>query len=255
MTLTQRVLITAGASGIGLEMARAFAATGASVWVTDVDQAALAALPDGLRGDHVDASDEAAMDGLFAAIKAAWGGLDVLCANAGIKGPTAPVTDMPMADWRECLAVNLDGAMLAARGAARLMVPQRSGVMLFTSSTSGLYGTPFRAPYSAAKWAVIGLMKTVAMELGPQGIRANAICPGSVNGPRIDRVIAAEAQAKGMSPDAVRQGYASGTALGQLSDAQDVAAMAVFLASPGARMVSGQAIAVDGFTINPDPQV
>ena len=251
----QRVLITAGASGIGLEMARAFSATGAAVWVTDVDQAALTGLPDGIKGDCVDASDEAAMDGLFAAIKTAWGGLDVLCANAGIKGPTAPVTDMPMADWHECLSVNLDGAMLAARGAARLMVAQRSGVMLFTSSTSGLYGTPFRAPYSAAKWAVIGLMKTVAMELGPQGIRANAICPGSVNGPRIDRVIAAEAQAKGMTPDAVRQGYAAGTALGKLSDAQDVAAMAVFLASPAARMVSGQAIAVDGFTINPDPQV
>lgn len=253
--MAQRVLITAGASGIGLTMARAFADSGASVWVTDVDSAALAALPGGIRGDRVDASDEAAMDGLFAAMKAAWGGLDVLCANAGIKGPTAPVTDMPMAEWRECLAVNLDGALLAARGAARLMVPQRSGVMLFTSSTSGLYGTPFRAPYSAAKWAVIGLMKTVAMELGPQGIRANAICPGSVNGPRIDRVIATEAHAKGMTPDAVRQGYASGTALGRLSDAEDVAAMAVFLASPGARMVSGQAIAVDGFTINPDPQV
>jgi len=253
--LAQRVLITAGASGIGLAMAHAFAAGGASVRVTDVDQAALVALPDAIRGDRVDASDEAAMDGLFSAIATAWGGLDVLCANAGIKGPTAPVAEMPMAQWHACLSVNLDGAMLAARGAARLMLPQRSGVMLFTSSTSGLYGTPFRAPYSAAKWAVIGLMKTVAMELGPQGIRANAICPGSVKGPRIDRVIEAEAQAKGMSPDAVRRGYAAGTALGRLSDAQDVAAMAVFLASPAARMVSGQAIAVDGFTINPDPQV
>jgi len=165
------------------------------------------------------------------------------------------VADMPLDGWRDCLSVNLDGAMLAARGAARLMLPQRSGVMVFTSSTSGLYGTPFRAPYAAAKWAVIGLMKTVAMELGPQGIRANAICPGSVNGPRIDRVIEAEAAAKGMTADAVRQGYASGTALGRLSDAEDVAAMAVFLASPAARMVTGQAIAVDGFTINPDPQV
>jgi len=251
--LSQRVLITAGASGIGLEMARAFAAGGASVWVTDVDQAALAVLPGGMRGDRVDASDEAAMDGLFAAMKAAWGGLDVLCANAGIKGPTAPLSDMPMAEWRECLSVNLDGAMLAARGAARLMAPQRAGVMLFTSSTSGLYGTPFRAPYAAAKWAVIGLMKTVAMELGPFGIRANAICPGSVNGPRIDRVIEAEAAAKGMTADAVRAGYASGTALGRLTDPEDVAHMALFLAGDGARMVSGQALTVDGFTINPDP--
>jgi NAD(P)-dependent dehydrogenase (short-subunit alcohol dehydrogenase family) len=251
--MSQRVLITAGAAGIGLAMARGFAAAGADVWVTDVDDAALSALPAGIRGERVDVADEAAMDALFARIGAAWGGLDVLCANAGIKGPTASVAEMPLDGWRACLGVNLDGALLAARGAARIMERQGAGVMLFTSSTSGLYGTPYRAPYSAAKWAVIGLMKTVAMELGPKGIRANAICPGSVNGPRIDRVIEAEAAAKGMTPEAVRAGYASGTALGRLSDPEDVAAMAVFLASPAARMISGQAIAVDGFTINPDP--
>jgi NAD(P)-dependent dehydrogenase (short-subunit alcohol dehydrogenase family) len=114
--MAQRVLITAGASGIGLAMARAFAAGEARVWVADVDAVALAALPEGIRGARVDASDEAAMDGLFAAIAAEWGGLDVLCANAGIKGPTASVAEMPMVEWRECLSVNLDGAMLAARG-------------------------------------------------------------------------------------------------------------------------------------------
>ena len=105
----------------------------------------------------------------------------------------------------------------------------------------------------AAKWGVIGLMKTVAMELGPHGIRANAICPGSVNGPRIDRVIDAEAAAKGMTPDAVRQGYASGTAMKRLSDPEDVADLALFLASDRARMISGQALAVDGMTYNVDP--
>jgi NAD(P)-dependent dehydrogenase (short-subunit alcohol dehydrogenase family) len=143
--------------------------------------------------------------------------------------------------------------MLLAREAARLMKPAGKGVIIFMSSTSGLYGTPYRAPYSAAKWGIIGLMKTVAMELGPHGIRANAICPGSVNGPRIDRVIEAEAAAKGTTPDAIRQGYASGTALKRLSDPEDVAQMALFLASDGARMVSGQALTVDGLTINPDP--
>jgi len=251
--MSQRVLITAGASGIGLAMARAFLASGASVRVTDVDRAALAALPAGIAGEAADASDEAEMSAVLMRIAGDWGGLDVLCANAGIKGPTAAIDAMPLDGWRECLAVNLDGAMLAAKHAAPLMKRARSGVMIFTSSTAGLYGVPFRAPYAAAKWAVIGLMKTVAMELGPFGIRANAICPGSVNGPRIDHVIDAEAAAKGMTPEAVRDGYASGTALGRLSDPQDIAAMAVFLASPGARMLSGQAIAVDGFTINPDP--
>lgn len=248
-----RVLITAGANGIGLVMARAFAGTGARVWVTDVDPAAISALPPGIRGTCCDAAQEPAMEALFAKIATTWGGLDVLCANAGIKGPTAGIEEMPLEGWHQCLAVNLDGAMLAAKHAARLMKPAGKGVMIFTSSTSGLYGTPFRAPYVAAKWGVIGLMKTVAMELGPYGIRANAICPGSVNGPRIDRVIEAEAQAKGMPPDAVRQGYAAGTALKRLSDPEDVAGMALFLASDAARMVSGQALAVDGMTYNVDP--
>lgn len=249
----KRVLITAGANGIGLVMAQAFAAQGHRVWVTDVDAAMIAALPPGMRGSLVDASLEPGMELLFAEIAEQWGGLDVLCANAGIKGPTAAIEDMDLAAWHQCLAVNLDGAMLAAKHAARLMKPAGKGVMIFTSSTSGLYGTPFRAPYVAAKWGVIGLMKTVAMELGPFGIRANAICPGSVNGPRIDRVIDAEAEAKGMTADAVRQGYASGTALKQLSDPEDVANLALYLASDGARMIAGQALAVDGMTYNVDP--
>jgi NAD(P)-dependent dehydrogenase (short-subunit alcohol dehydrogenase family) len=249
----KRVLITAGANGIGLVMARAFAAEGYRVWVTDVDAGQIAALPPGIRGTVADAAQEPAMEALFADITADWGGLDVLCANAGIKGPTAAIEDMPLEGWHQCLGVNLDGAMLAAKHAARLMKPAGRGVMIFTSSTSGLYGTPFRAPYVAAKWGVIGLMKTVAMELGPHGIRANAICPGSVNGPRIDRVIDAEAAAKGMAPDAVRQGYASGTAMKRLSDPEDVADLALFLASDRARMISGQALAVDGMTYNVDP--
>jgi NAD(P)-dependent dehydrogenase (short-subunit alcohol dehydrogenase family) len=247
------VLITAGANGIGLVMARAFAEAGYRVWVTDVDTAMIAALPPGIRGSLVDASHEAGMETLFAEITAEWGGLDVLCANAGIKGPTAGIEDMDLAAWHQCLAVNLDGAMLAAKHGAKLMKPAGRGVMIFTSSTSGLYGTPYRAPYVAAKWGVIGLMKTVAMELGSFGIRANAICPGSVNGPRIGRVIEAEAAAKGMTPDAVRKGYASGTAMKQLTDPEDVAALALYLASDGARMISGQALAVDGMAYNVDP--
>ncbi|GAB1362030.1 SDR family oxidoreductase [Rhodobacter sp.] len=251
--MSRRVLITAGANGIGLVMARAFAALGDRVWVTDVDSAALAALPPGIRGSLCDASNGAQMEALFAALTADWGGLDVAIANAGIKGPTAAIEDMPLDGWAECIGVNLDGAMLLARGAARLMKPQGRGVITFLSSTAGLYANPFRAPYVAAKWGVIGLMKTVAMELGPHGIRANAICPGSVNGPRIDRVIAAEAEAKATTPEAIRQGYASGTALKRLTDPEDVADMALFLASDGARMVSGQALAVDGMTYNVDP--
>jgi NAD(P)-dependent dehydrogenase (short-subunit alcohol dehydrogenase family) len=124
-----------------------------------------------------------------------------------------------------------------------------------TSSTAGQYGYPYRAPYAAAKWAVIGLTKTLAMELGPFGVRANVICPGAVEGPRMEGVLAREAAAKGMTRDAVYEGYASGTALGSFVEGRDVAEMAEFLCSDKARLVSGQVIAVDGFTVNPDPKV
>lgn len=253
--MTSRVVITAGGAGIGRAMATAFAATGARVWVTDVDEAALGAAPQGVRASRVDTADEAEMSRFMSEVRKVWGGIDVLCANAGIKGPTAAIEDMPLDGWRDCLAVNLDGAFLAAKHAAPMMKAERSGVIVFTSSTAGLYGYPYRSPYAAAKWAVIGLMKSVAMELGPFGIRANAIAPGAVTGPRMDRVIEAEAAAKGMTCEQVRDGYAGGTALGSLVDPEDIASMAVFLASDAARMVSGQVIAVDGFTINPDPKV
>jgi NAD(P)-dependent dehydrogenase (short-subunit alcohol dehydrogenase family) len=249
----RRVLVTAGASGIGLVVARRFAAEGDRVFVTDVDEAALDVLPEGISGAPVDVADEGAMATLATRLQADWGGVDVVCANAGIKGPTARVTETPLDGWRDCMGVNLEGAFLTAKHMLPLM--GAGGVILFTSSTAGIYGFPYRAPYAAAKWGVIGLMKTVAMEEGPRGIRANAILPGSVKGPRIDRVFEAEAAEKGMAVEAVREGYAAGTALRSLVDPEDVADMAVFLASPAAKMVTGQAIAVDGFTINPDPQV
>ena len=252
--MTARVLITAGAAGIGHAMATAFAATGARVWVADSDAAALASCPREWQRTTLDVTDEGGMRALFGDIEAKWGGLDVLCANAGISGPTAPVEDVDLADWRACIAVNLDGAFLAAKYAAPLMKAQGGGAIILTSSTAGQYGYPNRAPYAAAKWAVIGLMKTLAMELGPWGVRANAICPGSVEGPRMEGVLQREAAAKGMTRDQVYAGYASGTSMGRFVEAGDIAAMAVFLASQGARLVSGQVIAVDGHTVNPDPK-
>lgn len=249
-----RTLITAGASGIGRAMASAFEKAGAEVWVTDVDAAALEACPASWRKTCADASDEDAMRALFESLARDWGGLDTLCANAGIAGPTAALSEIELADWQRCVSVNLEGAFLAAKHAAPLMTAAGQGAMIFTSSTAGLYGFPYRAPYAAAKWGVIGLMKTVAMELGPQGIRANAICPGAVNGPRMDGVMEREAAAKGMPPQVIRRGYESGNSLGTLVDAEDIAAMAVFLASDAAARVSGQVIAVDGHTENPDPK-
>ena len=249
-----RVVVTGGASGIGRAMADAFAAAGARVWVIDPDLAAIDTCPEAWGRSPVDVADEQALRQVFAGVEELWGGLDVLCANAGASGPTAPVEEVVLEDWHRCLAVNLDGAFLAAKHSARMMKRAGTGVMLLTSSTAGLFGYPNRAPYSAAKWGVIGLAKTLAMELGPFGIRANAICPGAVEGPRMDGVIAREAAAKGMTEDEVRAGYASGTSMRQFVRPEDIADMALFLASPEARMVSGQAIAVDGHTENPDPK-
>ena len=172
-----RVLITAGANGIGLVIAQSFAATGAQVWVTDVDAAAIAALPRDIRGSCVSVADEAGMAALMAQIHADWGGLDTLCINAGVKGPTSAITDTSLDAWRDCVAIGLDGAFLTVKHAAPLM-KDKGGAMIFTSSTAGLYGFPYRSPYAAAKWAIIGLMKTAAMELGGYGIRCNAIAPG-----------------------------------------------------------------------------
>ncbi|UWR23496.1 SDR family oxidoreductase [Sulfitobacter sp. S190] len=245
------VLITAGASGIGRAMGAAFAGAGHDVWVTDVDARALAAVPDSWHAHRVDATDEPAMRDLIAAMPQ----IDVLCANAGVAGPTAPIEAVELADWRACVSVNLEGAFLAAKHAAPRMKAAGRGAIVLTSSTAGIYGYPNRAPYAAAKWAVIGLMKTLAMELGPHGIRANAICPGAVEGDRMEGVLAREAAAKGMTRDQVYHGYAAGTSMRRFVEAGDIAQMALFLGSDAARMVSGQVIAVDGHTENPDPRL
>lgn len=245
-----RVLITAGASGIGYAMAEAFADAGWDVWITDVDVAALADCPASWTCRHADVSSEADMQAVMTEI----GDLDALCANAGIAGPTARVEDVDWADWKTCVDITLGGAFLTVKHAAPLLKAKGSGAIVLTASTAGRHGYPNRAPYAAAKWGVIGLMKTLAMELGPFGIRANAICPGAVEGPRMEGVLEREAVAKGMTRDQVHDGYAAGTSLRTFVRAEDVAAMALFLASDGAARISGQVIAVDGHTENPDPK-
>jgi NAD(P)-dependent dehydrogenase (short-subunit alcohol dehydrogenase family) len=152
------------------------------------------------------------------------------------------------------VSVNLEGAFLTAKYATPIMKRQKSGAIIFTTSTAGLFGYPNRAPYAAAKWGIIGLMKTIAMELGPHGIRANAIAPGAVEGPRMEGVLEREATAKAMTRDQVYDGYAAGTSMRTFVTADDIAAMALFLGSDAAARISGQVIAVDGHTENPDPK-
>lgn len=247
-----KVLITAGGSGLGRAMATAFHDAGHEVWATDISESGLENVP--WQTTRADSSSETDNQNLFNEIQSVWGGIDVVCANAGIAGPTAGVENVSLDDWRECVSVNLEGAFLTAKYATPLMKQQKSGAMIFTSSTAGIFGYPNRAPYAAAKWGIIGLMKTIAMELGPFGVRANVIAPGAVEGPRMEGVLAREAAAKGMTRDQVYKGYAAGTSMRTFVTAQDVAAMALFLGSDAAARVSGQVIAVDGHTENPDPK-
>ncbi|MCE2517363.1 MAG: SDR family oxidoreductase [Alphaproteobacteria bacterium] len=249
--MTQHVFITAGGSGLGLAMAKAFLDNGAKVAVTDADPAMLErarADAPGLVGFTADASNEDEMADVFSQLRSRWTDLDVVMANAGTAGPTAAIEDVTLTEWKSCLAVNLDGSFLTARLAAPWMKDQQRGVMTLTSSTAGLFGYPFRSPYAAAKWGIIGLMKTLAMELGPFGIRVNAICPGAVEGDRMDRVIAKEAEARGISEADLRQGYGDCVSLRRFVTAEDIANTALFLASPMAKNVSGMAMTVDGHT-------
>ena len=192
----QRILITAAGSGIGRVTAEAFVAAGAKVYICDVDGGALSATLKAqpkFTGMVADVSDEAQVTELFKAATEKLGGLDVLVNMAGVAGPTANLEDISLTDWRRCLAVNLDGAFLCAKAAIPHLKRNQSGCIINMSSNAGLFGFPRRSPYASAKWAIRGLTKTLAQELGPSGIRVNCICPGAVEGDRIDRVIAAEA--------------------------------------------------------------
>ena len=246
-----RVLVTAGAAGIGLATARAFAAEGARVFICDIDEKALAtvgASDPALASVVCDVADPAAVDRLFAAATNALGGLDALVNNAGIAGPTAPCEEVKLADWERTLAVDLTGAFLCAQRAIPLLKESSNASIANLSSAAGRFGFPLRTPYAAAKWGVIGLTKSLSIELGPFGVRVNAICPGSVAGPRIDSVFAHKAAARGVPPDVVRDEALAKTSLRRLVTADDIANAIVFLASPCGANISGQALPVDADT-------
>ncbi|HET7379214.1 MAG TPA: SDR family oxidoreductase [Gaiellales bacterium] len=244
-----RVAITAGAGGIGREIARAFAGKDTRVAVCDADAAAVtAAADDGLDAQVVDVADGEALDRWLDGVLERFGGLDVLVNNAGIAGPTALVEDIDPADWERCIAIDLSSHFRASRRVIPAMKAAGAGSIINLSSTSGLVGCGMRAPYVAAKWAVIGLTKTLAIELGPHGVRANAICPGSVDGERMRGVIHREASARGLDRSVVEREYIGGQSISRFVQPGEIADMCVFLASDAARMVTGQAIAVDGHT-------
>jgi NAD(P)-dependent dehydrogenase (short-subunit alcohol dehydrogenase family) len=247
-----RVLVTAGAAGIGRAIAQTFAAHGARVHVCDAAPAALDACgreqPD-ISRSLADVSRVDEVDRLFADVKRELGGLDVLINNAGIAGPTAKVEDIRPEDWDRCIAVDLNGMFYCTRLAMPLLKAngrERGGSVINMSSVAGRLGMGMRTPYSAAKWAVVGFTKSLALEAGPDGIRVNCIQPGNVEGERINRVIEARAKASGTSFDEQKRSLLDTTSLRTFVTAQDVANMALFLATDAGKHISGQALSVCG---------
>lgn len=246
-----RVLVTAGANGIGLAIAQAFVSEGAKVHICDVDTAALSALKasdPALTHTECDVSDRTSVKNLFAEATAALGGLDVLVNNAGVAGPTSKVEEMNPEDWDRCLDICLTGQFNCTRLAVPLLRQSKNASIVNISSAAGRLGFAMRSPYAAAKWGVIGFTKSLSIELGPDNIRVNAILPGLVAGDRQRRVLEAKAQQRGISFAQMEKTAFSYTSIKDYVTPQQLADQIVFMASPRGRTISGQAISICGDT-------
>lgn len=244
-----RVLVTAGAQGIGLAIARRFLGLGADVHICDVDEQSLQAVRESLpalSASRTDVSDESQVLAMFEALRGRWGGLDVLVNNAGVSGPTSRLEDTTLDAWRNTLDVNLTGTFLCARSAVPLLRAAGGGAIVNISSVAGRLGFSLRSPYSASKFGLAGLTQTWAMELGPSNIRVNSVLPGVVSGDRVERIIAARAEAGGVSSEVMREQLVEKVSLRRMTRPEDVANQVVFLCSDQGAMISGQSISVCG---------
>jgi NAD(P)-dependent dehydrogenase (short-subunit alcohol dehydrogenase family) len=246
-----RVMISAGANGIGLEIARAFVREGARVHVCDVDMSALDRLKSSdakLSASVCDVADRAQVQRFFDEGLAKLGGLDCLVNNAGIAGPTGKVEAIDPAEWDRCIAIDLTGQFNCVRLAVPHLRKSANASVMNVSSLAGRLGFALRTPYAAAKWGVIGLTKSLSIELGDAGIRVNALLPGVVSGDRQKRVLTAKAEAKGLSYEEMEKLALSFTSLKEYVTPQQLANYAVYVASPLGRTISGQALSVCGDT-------
>lgn len=244
-----KVLVTAGASGIGLEIARAFHGEGARVHVCDLDEAGLREVAGALEGvgtSVADVADRRSVAALFGEVEAGLGGLDALINNAGIAGPTGRVEEIAPEEWDRTLEVNVTGQFNCARLAVPLLKKSGNASIVNLASLAGRLGFPMRSPYAASKWAVVGFTKSLSIELGEFGIRVNAILPGSVEGPRIRSVFENKAKASGRTVEDVTAAALAVTSLKRLIPPAHIASLAVYLASAHGSTISGQALSVDG---------
>lgn len=247
----KRVVVTAGNAGIGWAIAEAFLQAGAHVHICDLDGDGLEERKQArprLGASVADVADPAQVDSLFDDVVERLGGLDVLVNNAGISGPTGHIETLSIEEWNRTLDVNLQGSFYCMRRAMPLLKQAGGGSVINISSTAGIMGYPMRTPYASAKWAIVGLTKSLAMEAGGDGIRVNAICPGSVYGDRMARVISSEAEARGEETKAVEERYVQRNSLKSFISPEDIANTVLFLCSEAGAKITGQAIPVDGNT-------
>lgn len=247
----QIALVTGGGRGLGRRIALRLAEDGADVAIIGPDQKELDQTERelqqlGRRSMAVltDITVESQISVAVSQVRQTLGSVDVLVNNAGIMGPTAMIQDVELDDWDTTLAVNLTGAFMCSKSVVGDMMERQSGRIINISSIAGKIGFPLRSPYAASKWGMIGLTLTLAKELGDYNIQVNAICPGPVEGPRIQAVIAHRAEQLGCSVEDIRTEHLQGSALNRMVNASDIAAMVAYLASPAGNNITGQAIDV-----------
>jgi NAD(P)-dependent dehydrogenase (short-subunit alcohol dehydrogenase family) len=245
-----RVLISGAASGIGAAIAEAFLEADANVYICDVDRSAIERAKErnpALYAGVADVGNREQVDAIIDDARTRLGGLDILVNNAGIAGPTGEVEAISPDEWDRTISTNLNSQYYFLRKAVPVLkeTSDCAGIVAM-SSVAGRLGYAFRTPYAATKWAIVGLVKSLAIELGPSNIRVNAILPGVVQGERMDRVIAARAASTGVTFEAMKEEYLRKISLRRMVTVDDIAAMTLFLASPAGQHISGQAISVDG---------
>lgn len=241
-------VITGGGSGIGEATAHVFAAAGATVVVAGRRLEPLQKVAEAIGGHAIacDVSDQRDVQTLFAKAKDITGHVDVLLNNAGGPGPIAPVAEVDMADWVGCMNINLVGAMYCLQEAAGIMTEQGSGSIINMSSLMGIQGYPMRSAYVASKFALIGITETMARELGPVGVRVNALMPGAVSGANMDRILARRAEAEGRSAAEIeRENYTDVAALKRWVSPEEVGRAALYYACDLSSAITGDKMKVD----------
>jgi len=246
-----RVLITGAASGIGLVLAKSYLEQGARVHICDASLASISSLSKSelkIGATLADISNVDEVGTVFEDVSEQLGGLDILINNAAIAGPTGKLENLDPGEWKKTVDVDLNGQFYCLRKAIPMLCENETASIINIVSSAGVMGYPLRSPYSACKWAMIGITKTLAMELGSQNIRVNAICPGSVDGPRIEGVMEREALDRGIDVGEVRRAYLKQSSMRTFISAEDIANMAIFISSNLGEKISGQILGVDGNT-------